>query len=72
MPQNKVLATPVKTGAYTRMDDLEQAVDQQAIWTNARDRLIAECHALGWSINVLARVTGMSWKSVAKRLRPDG
>jgi len=59
---------PVKPGYYVRMDDLEQAVDNAAIWLNARDRLIRECHALGWSVSELSRVTGLARDTVKDRI----
>jgi hypothetical protein len=59
---------PTKPGAYARMEDLEQAVDQQKIWTNARDRLLRECYALGWSVRELHRVTGLSRETIKDRI----
>lgn len=64
----KRLETPVKTGAYMRMDDLEQAAEELDIWTKRRDRLLVECHRLGWSISELQRATGLARDTIRDRI----
>lgn len=58
----------LKPGAYARIEDLQQATDNKAIWTNAWSRLIRECRGLGWTVREIAEAAGITEQAVRDRL----